>query len=77
MPQSGHCYTLASADLRYTWGNSDVLCKQMLPEYSAVKVHIAEARDAAQADALKSFLVRMAVKEKVWLGASRSCKCLN
>ncbi len=74
MAESGDCYKIASDTLRYVWASAESTCQGLLSKYSAVQVRVVETHDLSEADALRDFLVKRAIKEKVWLGATRTCK---
>nr|VZI31697.1 unnamed protein product [Spirometra erinaceieuropaei] len=68
---NGQCYKVISGPKKFNWSEGEVACKSALASVSAIPVVLPEVHNESEANAMIEFLVKVAVKEKIWLGARR------
>ncbi|VDN08988.1 unnamed protein product, partial [Dibothriocephalus latus] len=60
-----------SGPKKFNWSGGQAACASALASVSQIYVGLPEVHNDSETNALIDFLVRVAVKEKIWLGAKR------
>ncbi|VDL89887.1 unnamed protein product [Schistocephalus solidus] len=68
---NGQCYKVLSGPKKLNWREGQMACGSALESVSNIPVVLPEMHNDSETNALVEFLVRVAVKEKIWLGAKR------